>query len=55
MPAWRAMGAPQYLSRDQVMALRKAAQPVTERHRLDRSGGITLELPPEGIALVEWI
>lgn len=53
MPAWRAMGSPQYPSREQVAQLRKAAQPVTERRRLERDGTITLELPPEGLALIE--
>lgn len=53
MPMWRAMGSPKYMSREQVAQLRKASVPIAERRRLDSSGGITLELPPEGIALLE--
>lgn len=53
MPAWRAMGSPQYPSRDQIVQLRKASQPVVETRRLDAHGTLTLDLPPEGLALVE--
>ena len=53
MPAWRAMGSPKYLSREQVVALRRAAEPLTEIRRLDRGSTVTLDLPPEGVALVE--
>lgn len=53
MPAWRAMGSPQYPSREQVKQLRKASLPVTERRRVARDGTLTLDLPPEGLALIE--
>lgn len=53
MPTWRAMGSPQYPSRDQIVQLRQASQPVTERRRLEADGSLTLELPPEGLALIE--
>lgn len=53
MPAWRAMGSPQYPTPEQIVQLRKASQPVLERRRLDQDGTITLELPPEGLALIE--
>ncbi|WP_395397520.1 hypothetical protein WBP07_23535 [Novosphingobium sp. BL-8A] len=53
MPAWRAMGSPQYPSREQVAQLRKASLPVVERRRLDPNGTLELDLPPEGLALVE--
>lgn len=55
MPAWRAMGSPQYPSREQMAQLRKASQPVTERRRLDADGTLTLDLPPEGLALIELV
>ncbi|WP_334186131.1 GH39 family glycosyl hydrolase [Novosphingobium sp.] len=55
MPTWRAMGSPQYPSRDQVVHLRRASQPVVERRRLDGDGTLILDLPSEGLALVELI
>lgn len=53
MPAWHAMGSPQYPSRAQVAQLRQASQPAVEKRRLERDGTLTLDLPPEGVALVE--
>jgi xylan 1,4-beta-xylosidase len=54
MPAWRAMGSPKYLTQVQVAKLRAASEiapPVAMR--LDRKGQIALELPAEGVALIE--
>jgi xylan 1,4-beta-xylosidase len=54
LPAWRAMGSPQYLKPEQVAKLRAAADiapPV--RARLDSSSSLSLDLPPEGVALIE--
>ena len=54
MPAWRKMGSPQYPTPAQLVALRKAADiapPVAMR--LGRDGGLLLDLPPEGLALIE--
>jgi len=54
MPTWHAMGRPQYPTRTQLAELRTAAEiaaPVTIK--LDARGSLTLELPPEGIALLE--
>ncbi|MCE7796336.1 hypothetical protein LWE61_07145 [Sphingobium sufflavum] len=54
MPAWRKMGSPQYPSLTQIAALRKAADiaaPVTMK--LDAHGALSLDLPPEGVALIE--
>lgn len=54
MPAWRAMGSPQYPTQAQIAELRKASEippPVTVR--LDRSASLALDLPPEGVALIE--
>lgn len=53
-PAWRAMGSPQYPTPQQLVQLRQAAEiapPVTMQ--LDASRVLTLDLPPEGVALVE--
>ncbi|MBB3956598.1 beta-xylosidase [Novosphingobium sediminicola] len=51
LPAWRAMGSPQYPRADQLAALRKAAEmaaPITVK--LDVQGALTL--PAEGVALI---
>lgn len=53
MPAWRAMGYPQYPTREQVQQLRRAAQPVVEQRKLDGAGRLSVDLPPEGVALIE--
>lgn len=54
LPKWRALGSPKYPSRDQVEQIRKSAElvPATTL-RLDRNGQLTIELPPEGVALIE--
>lgn len=53
-PAWRAMGSPQYPTRDQLAKLRAAAElPAPETRRLGRHLDLTLDLPPEGVALIE--
>ncbi|MEO6716116.1 MAG: glycosyl hydrolase [Novosphingobium sp.] len=55
MPAWRAMGSPQYPRPDQIAQLRRAAEiapPVT--FRLDDDRRLSLALPPEGVALIEF-
>ncbi len=54
MPAWRKMGSPQYPTAAQITTLRKAAEiapPATMQ--LDKNGQIALDLPPEGLALIE--
>ena len=54
MPAWRTMGSPQYPTAAQLVALRKAAEiaaPVTTRLGTDLQ--IVIDLPPEGLALIE--
>ena len=54
MPAWRAMGSPQYPRPDQIAQLRRSAEiapPVTMR--LDAASRLLLDLPPEGVALIE--
>lgn len=53
-PAWRRMGSPQYPSREQMDQLRQAAEIAPpEIRKLDARGQLTLDLPPEGIALIE--
>ena len=54
MPAWRAMGSPRYPTPAQLAALRSAAEiapPVMLR--LDGNAALVLDLPPEGVALIE--
>jgi xylan 1,4-beta-xylosidase len=54
MPAWRRMGSPHYPSEAQLVELRRSAEiapPVAMR--LDTRGTISLDLPPEGVALIE--
>jgi xylan 1,4-beta-xylosidase len=53
MPAWRAMGSPRYPSRAQIAHLRQVSRPVVETHRLNADGTLVLNLPAEGLALVE--
>jgi xylan 1,4-beta-xylosidase len=54
MPAWRRMGSPQYPSAAQFAELRRAADIVPPvLMRLGAGGTISLELPPEGVALIE--
>lgn len=54
-PAWRAMGSPQYPSIEQLHSLRIAADIAPATHmRLDRYSRLSLELPPEGVALIEF-
>jgi xylan 1,4-beta-xylosidase len=53
-PAWRALGSPQYPNREQMEIIRKAAEiAAPETRMLDSRGQLTLDLPPEGVALVE--
>ncbi|MDE2596089.1 MAG: hypothetical protein KGL44_04330 [Sphingomonadales bacterium] len=54
MPAWRRMGSPQYPSQAQLQALRAAADvaPATPL-RIGADRTLTLDLPPEGVALIE--
>jgi xylan 1,4-beta-xylosidase len=54
-PAWRAMRSPQYLLPRQIAQLRdSAAIAPAEVMRLDRQGKLELDLPAEGVALIEW-
>jgi len=54
MPAWRAMGSPQNPRLDQIEALRRSAEIASPvMMRLDASRRLVLDLPPEGVALIE--
>jgi xylan 1,4-beta-xylosidase len=53
LPAWRAMGSPKLPTVAQIETLRRAAQiPPAGLVRLDRARTLTLDLPPEGVALI---
>lgn len=54
MPAWRAMGSPQYPTPLQIAGLRRNADIGPPEHRrLDANRKLTISLPPEGVALIE--
>jgi xylan 1,4-beta-xylosidase len=54
MPAWRAMGSPQYIKPAQIKLLRRSAEIAPpQTMRLDSSSKLTIDLPPEGVALIE--
>ncbi|WP_197051876.1 GH39 family glycosyl hydrolase [Sphingomonas sp. 35-24ZXX] len=56
LPAWRMMGSPQYLRPEHLTRLRAASEiapPV--RMRLDGRSTLSLDLPPEGVALIEIV
>ena len=54
LPMWRSLGSPQYPTREQTDKIRKAAEIAPPQTlRLDRNGVLHLELPPEGVALLE--
>jgi beta-xylosidase len=51
---WRGLGSPQYMTRMQLAKVRAAAElDAPELRKLDGNGKLKLELPPEGIALLE--
>jgi xylan 1,4-beta-xylosidase len=55
-PEWRALGSPKYLSRDQADKIRKAADiAAPESRKLDRDCRIVLDIPAEGVALIELV
>ena len=54
MPTWRAMGSPQYIKPDQLKLLRQRAEiPPPQMLKLNNARQVTLDLPPEGVALLE--
>jgi xylan 1,4-beta-xylosidase len=53
-PTWRALGSPQYPTREQLAKIRAAAElPPPQVRKLGRASELVLELPPEGVALIE--
>jgi xylan 1,4-beta-xylosidase len=53
-PAWRALGSPQYPTLAQLAKIRAAAEIASpELRKLNRARELVLELPPEGVALIE--
>ncbi len=56
LPAWKAMGSPKYPSQDQIKQLRAAAElgkPTAHALAPGEPAEFTIELPPNGIALLE--
>jgi xylan 1,4-beta-xylosidase len=54
MPAWRQMGSPQYPTQTQLGQLRKASEiPSSSQARMGPDGSLKIELPSEGVALIE--
>ena len=57
IPKWQAMGSPKYPSANQISDLRSAAElPEPEKRRLGvgEADAFSIELPPNGIALLEF-
>lgn len=55
-PTWRALGSPRYPTREQLAKIRAAAElPAPETRKLGKAGELVLELPPEGVALIELV
>jgi xylan 1,4-beta-xylosidase len=53
-PTWRALGSPQYPTKDQLAKIRAAAElGPPEVRKLGPAGDLVLDLPPEGVALIE--
>nr|BDX39832.1 steroidal saponin beta-1,2-D-glucosidase [Sphingobium sp. RC1] len=54
LPKWRELGSPQYPRKGEIDQIRRSAELASpETRRLDRQGVLTLDLPPEGVALIE--
>lgn len=54
-PTWRALGSPRYPTREQLAKIRAAAElPPPEVRKLGKAGDLVLDLPPEGVALIEF-
>jgi xylan 1,4-beta-xylosidase len=55
-PAWKAMGSPEYPSREQISQLRAAAElgePTLHVLSSGDSASVTVDLPGNGLALIE--
>jgi xylan 1,4-beta-xylosidase len=55
-PEWRALGSPKYPSKEQIARIKQAADIAEpETRKLDRNGRLLLEIPAEGVALIELV
>jgi xylan 1,4-beta-xylosidase len=55
-PIWRKLGSPQYPTPSQVDQIRASAEiAAPETRRLGKGGTLSIDLPPEGIALIELV
>lgn len=55
-PMWRKLGSPQYPTPAQMDQIRSSAEiAVPEVRRLGKGGTLSVDLPPEGIALIELV
>jgi xylan 1,4-beta-xylosidase len=53
-PTWRALGSPKYPTKDQLAKIRAAAELAPpEARKLSAAGDLVIDLPPEGVALIE--
>ena len=52
-PAYEKMGSPQYPTKNQIEALRKAAQLPAPESRMLKNAELTLTLPAQGLAVIE--
>jgi xylan 1,4-beta-xylosidase len=56
MPAWHALGSPQYMTQVQLAHVRASAEiAAPEMRKLDAKSSLALDLPAEGVALIELI
>ncbi len=56
LPAWREMGSPQYIKPEQIRLLRERSEiPMASTLRLDAACKLRVDLPAEGVALLELI
>jgi xylan 1,4-beta-xylosidase len=53
LPAWQALGSPQYPTAAEIQKLRDAAVMPAAEERVVRNGELTIESAPSGVALVE--
>jgi xylan 1,4-beta-xylosidase len=53
LPAWQAMGSPEYPTATEIQKLREAAVMPPAENRVVRNGELTVELQPSGLALIE--
>lgn len=53
LPAYQAMGSPEYPTNAEVQKLRDAAVMPAAEEKVIQNGELTIELPPSGLALVE--